>query len=128
MVQLAIGKKVMNTPLSRIFKAARCQTQVELATLLGIQQSSISDAKRRNRVPAQWLVTLLRLRGVNPEWILHGTEPKYIEIDAVSSAESMLPPADREAQSDNEEIVAKLLHCFSTQTLIDELARRRETA
>ena len=66
------------TPLDRVFAAADCQTQVALGKLLGIQQSSISDAKRRGVVPAEWLIKLLRLKGINPEWIISGADPKYL--------------------------------------------------
>ncbi len=39
----------------RVFEAAGCRTQAELAAFLGIRQSSISDAKRRKSIPAEWL-------------------------------------------------------------------------
>ena len=32
------------------------RTQTELADLLGIRQSSVSDAKRRGKIPSGWLV------------------------------------------------------------------------
>lgn len=38
---------------SRVFKSAECRTQVELAKFLGSRQSAISDAKRRNAIPAE---------------------------------------------------------------------------
>ena len=66
------------TPLARAFAAAECHTQTELAELLGIRQSSVCDAKKRRAVPAEWLVKLLRLKNVNPEWILTGTGPKHL--------------------------------------------------
>ena len=62
----------------RVFDAAGCRTQAELADLLGIRQSSISDAKRRQAIPAEWLVKLLRLKSINPEWILTGLGPKRL--------------------------------------------------
>ena len=66
------------SPLERVFLAAECRTQVELAELLGIRQSSISDAKKRQAIPAEWLVKLLRLKGISPEWILTGLGPKLL--------------------------------------------------
>lgn len=72
-----IFKKKENA-FARLFLAAECSTQAELAVLLGIRQSSISDAKKKNTIPAKWLVTLLRLKGVNPEWILTGLGPKKL--------------------------------------------------
>ena len=62
----------MPEPLERVFEAAGCRTQVELADFLGITQSSIADAKKRKRIPAEWLLTLWRKRGINPDWILTG--------------------------------------------------------
>ena len=48
-----------SSALSRVFEAADCRTQSELADFLGVRQSSISDAKKRGSVPADWLLTLL---------------------------------------------------------------------
>ena len=113
----------MSTPLSRVFDAAGCRTQIELANLLGIRQSSISDAKKRNSVPAEWLVTLLRLRGVNPEWILSGSGPKFLStttgdgkghivFQEQCSGLSAVPPS------------LDVLRYFSSRDLADELLRR----
>ena len=41
-----------SSALSRVFEAAGCRTQSELADFLGVRQSSISDAKKRGSVPA----------------------------------------------------------------------------
>lgn len=64
--------------LERVFEAAGCKTQIELAIILNIRQSSISDAKRRSAIPAEWLIKLLKLKGINPEWILTGEGSKYL--------------------------------------------------
>lgn len=68
----------MPTPLYRVFEATGCRTQTELADLLGIRQSSVSDAKRRGVIPADWLVTLLARKNINPAWILTGQAPRYL--------------------------------------------------
>lgn len=52
-------------------------TQVKLAEALGIRQSSISDAKRRNSIPSDWLLKALEVAGVDPNWIRSGRGPKY---------------------------------------------------
>ncbi len=62
--------KKTKSALERVFKVAECRTQTDLAELLGIKQSSISDAKKRNAIPIEWLVNLLCLKGINLEWIL----------------------------------------------------------
>ncbi len=67
--------------VARIHAIAGTRTQVELATLLGVRQSSISDAKRRASVPASWLVTLYGLRQANPTWITTGQGRPYLTED-----------------------------------------------
>ena len=76
----------MNTfdaQMERIKLITGKRTQVELADFLGIRQSSISDAKRREKIPSGWLVILIRVKNVHPEWILTGTGPCFM----------MLPPS-----------------------------------
>lgn len=68
----------MKGAFDRIFEAAGCRPQVELADILDIQQSSISDAKRRNSIPSEWLLKLLRLKLINPEWVLTGEGQRYL--------------------------------------------------
>ncbi|NJB68470.1 hypothetical protein GGQ74_002143 [Desulfobaculum xiamenense] len=65
--------------VERIKDATATRTQVELATVLGIRQSSISDAKRRDSVPADWFLTLFRKYGLNPDWLAMGRGPKFIK-------------------------------------------------
>lgn len=65
--------------VDRIKEATGTRTQVELALVLGIRQSSISDAKRRNSVPADWFLTLFREYGLNPDWLAFGRGPEYIK-------------------------------------------------
>ena len=87
--------------LQRFFEAAGCRTQAELAEFLGIRQSSISDAKKRETIPPDWLLTALRKKGVNPQWILTGqgarmlqscdgvgtTAPRYVYIREIRPPE-----------------------------------------
>jgi len=60
---------------ARIQAATKTRTQTEIAALLGIKQSSISDAKKKNTIPDGWLITLYRACGLEPDWILYGQEP-----------------------------------------------------
>lgn len=68
------------TALERLLATVGCRTQNELADLLGITQSSVASAKKRNVIPAEWLVKLLHLKGLNPEWVLTGEGQKYLAI------------------------------------------------
>lgn len=62
----------------RIREATGLRTQGEVAAELGIRQSSISDAKRRNSLPDQWLLTLLDKHALNPAWIRSGEGPHHL--------------------------------------------------
>ena len=49
----------------RILEATGCKTQVELADILEVRQSAISDAKRRMTIPSNWLETLHKKQGLH---------------------------------------------------------------
>ena len=105
----------MNTMLRRVFEAAGCRTQTELAVFLGIRQSSVSDAKRRQVIPAEWLVTLLRQRNVHPDWVLTGAEPRFLmPVDKLEERAGPMPAIDK----------GFTLAYFSTRELAEEVARR----
>ena len=110
--------------LARVFEAAGCRTQLELAAVLDIRQSSISDAKRRGVIPSDWLIKLLYLRGINPAWIRDGIGPKFLApsdnpADANYPYETFPPVRACDA-----EIVRKVLRCFPARDLQSELCRR----
>jgi len=63
---------------ARIREALGIRTQMQLAELLGIRQSSISDAKRRESIPSDWLMTLAIDHGLHPVWMLTGKGGKYM--------------------------------------------------
>ena len=106
-------------PLARVFEAANCRTQEELAGLLGIRQSAVSDAKRRKSVPSEWLVCLFRLRSVNPEWVLTGCGPKYLNKDNGQDSANQVEKKEKPS-------IEALRH-FSSKALADELVRRAGT-
>lgn len=68
----------MSTPFDRIAEATGARTQVALAEVLEVRQSSISDAMRRKALPDSWLVTLLEKHQLNPVWIKTGFGAKYL--------------------------------------------------
>ncbi len=91
------------------------RTQLELADLLGVKQSSISDAKRRGKIPSGWLVMLMRYKHANPDWVsgpvfvsFPPVEPHYETGDAAAERK-----ADEEA-----------LRRLSPRMLAEELLRR----
>ncbi|GAB7082020.1 LexA family transcriptional regulator [Megalodesulfovibrio paquesii] len=65
----------------RIKVATNTRTQVELAEVLDIRQSSISDAKRRDSVPSDWYLKLFEKYGLNPDWLKSGLGPMYLKSE-----------------------------------------------
>lgn len=63
----------------RIKLAINTKTQVQLAEVLEIRQSSISDAKRRDSIPAEWYMKLFKKFGLNPDWLEDGVGPWYLK-------------------------------------------------
>lgn len=76
----------------RIKLATNTRTQVGLADVLEIRQSSISDAKRRNSIPADWYMKLFERFGLSPDWLKKGSGPMYLRTEmGYSPVESTLP-------------------------------------
>ncbi|WP_051363982.1 helix-turn-helix domain-containing protein [Oleidesulfovibrio alaskensis] len=69
-----------DSQFARIFEVAECRTQLELAEFLNIKQSSVSDAKRRQTVPSEWLVKLFEKKRINPEWLRTGIGGKFVHM------------------------------------------------
>lgn len=58
--------------LDRMIRAIGVKNQSELGKVLGVSQTSISEAKRKGRVPAEWLLRLATEKKLNPNWLLTG--------------------------------------------------------
>jgi hypothetical protein len=58
--------------LNRIKDISGCRTQVLMAEFLDVRQSSISDAKRRCSIPAEWLLKIWRKTGYSPDYVMDG--------------------------------------------------------
>lgn len=72
--------------IKRIKAVTQTRTQAELARVLEIRQPSISEAKKRQVIPPQWLLTLFTKFKVNPDWIKYGTGPTYLGIKDVAGS------------------------------------------
>jgi len=64
--------------MSRIQAITGAKTQMQLAGVLDVRQSSISDAKRRASIPSDWLLKLEGKYGVIAMWLATGTGPQFI--------------------------------------------------
>ncbi len=111
------GNRVFEEQMRRIQEVTGKKTQEALADFLGIRQSSVAAAKRRGKIPADWLVTIIRAKDVPPEWILTGLGPRYIRTPTPGTYET----GDVAQERWNEE---KALHGLSSKALADELIRR----
>ena len=101
----------------RVFEAAECRTQAELAAILNIRQSSISDAKKRKSIPADWRVKLFEKKRINPEWILYGEGAKYLipadeqqGLPHVVRVTEVRPPQECSAQELFNELVRRAMN------------------
>ena len=107
---------VFDEQMCRIQFITGAHTQLALADFLGIRQSAVSDAKRRGKIPAEWLVILMRIKKVFPEWILTGNGPCFTSIPSKSYETGVEATERRE----DEEALRRL----SSRALADELVRR----
>lgn len=105
----------------RIRHATNARTQTELAAVLEIRQSSISDAKRRNSVPADWYMKLFEKFGLNPDWVKGGIGPMYLrlnqEYNPVNDASNI---HEEPAYYADPVAISKLIPVYSTACSFEE--------
>jgi hypothetical protein len=76
----------------RIAQALAIETQLELADILGIRQSSISDAKRRGVIPGEWALKLYQQYRLNPRWVYDGLPPVFLSRPEGAGTAGSPPP------------------------------------
>lgn len=69
--------------LDRMIRAIGGKTQSDLGKVLGISQASISEAKRKGKVPPEWFLKLSTEKKLDPNWLLTGSGPMRIGIDEI---------------------------------------------
>lgn len=62
--------------VGRVKQVTGIRSLNELASDLGVHRSSITHARRRDSIPASWILHLFRTRGLNPDWLENGTGPE----------------------------------------------------
>lgn len=94
---------VFEAGFARLKTTLGFKNQKELADILEIRQSSISDAKRRDVIPADWAIKLLRKERINPHWIYVGLHPMRIgdQGDRIQPAPSAGNPSFLERYAAN---------------------------
>lgn len=103
--------------LKRIHQITGTHSQTGLAAYLGVRRSAVTNARRTGMIPAEWLLTLLRVANVNPEWILSGAGPCRFRRQTEDVYEDGETAWER--QKDYE-----ALQRLSSRALADELVRR----
>ena len=59
---------------ARAAKAAGLVSQTELAGLLGVHRSAVTQAKRKDAVPKAWVLAVSRRTGADPDWLEFGRQ------------------------------------------------------
>ncbi len=73
--------------LQKIKIATKIEKQAELAEALGIRQPTVSDAKKRNSAPAEWLMKLYESHNLDPLWLAYGIRQAYVSQEKCGSSE-----------------------------------------
>jgi phage repressor protein C with HTH and peptisase S24 domain len=56
-------------------------SQTQLASILKVNRSAITQAKKKDSIPPKWILQLSKEFGLDPEWIESGTGEKFIRPD-----------------------------------------------
>ena len=65
--------------LKRVFEATAISSQTELASALKINRSAITQARKKESIPAKWILQLYRTFGLNPDWLESGVGEQYLK-------------------------------------------------
>lgn len=110
--------------LARICSTTRRRDLAGLADFFGTSQAMVADAKRRGKVPADWLLVLLRAQNISPEWVLTGHGPRFMVAlrDPVEEDKKLAYQTASAALAQEEDEAA--LSRLPSRRLTDELLRR----
>ena len=64
--------------MKRVFETTGIGSQAELAEVLDINRSAISQARRKDTIPSKWLLQLFRTYGLNPDWAETGEGQPFL--------------------------------------------------
>jgi phage repressor protein C with HTH and peptisase S24 domain len=64
--------------LKRVYKATGIGSQNELAMALKVNRSAITQARKKNTIPAKWTLSLFRAYGLNPDWVETGIGEAFL--------------------------------------------------
>jgi phage repressor protein C with HTH and peptisase S24 domain len=64
--------------MQRVFKATGIESQNELAKVLNVNRSAVSQARKKGCVPDRWLLQLYREFGLSPDWLETGAGQVFL--------------------------------------------------
>ena len=117
------NRNIFDGQLRRVYQVTGVRTQTELAAWLGVRQTFVADAERRCKIPADWLLSLLRVLSVDPEWVLTGRGGRLLETPAGTGA----APEDADAGREREKAL-ETARGLPSRILAEELLRRISVA
>ena len=85
----------------RLLEAAGCKTQIDLAAVLEIRQSSISAAKKRQSIPSAWLLKLFEKKRISLGWLRTGRGGKTIQAAGETASGRYADDFARERYADD---------------------------
>jgi phage repressor protein C with HTH and peptisase S24 domain len=65
--------------IHRVFKATGIESQTELAKILQVNRSAVTQARKKGSVPDRWLLLLFREYGLSPEWLETGVGRVFLK-------------------------------------------------
>jgi len=65
----------------RISDTTGIVSQTQLASILKVNRSAITQAKKKDSIPPKWILQLSRKFGLHPDWIEKGIGKKFIRND-----------------------------------------------
>ncbi len=68
-----------NSFFTRVTEAVGVTNLTELSKILNVNRSAVTQARKKDSVPATWLLVLFKDYGLNPEWLENGTAPRLIK-------------------------------------------------
>jgi hypothetical protein len=115
--------------IDRIMIATKSKTETDLARALKVKPQSVSQAKKKGSIPAQWFVCIALEYGVSLDWLVSGREavhgatntacPRCVELyeklvlvqereNAVLKENGELKAASMALQAENAELKSQL--------------------
>ena len=73
--------------IKRVYDAAGIESQTDLAGILNVNRSAVTQARKKGAIPERWLLRLYRAYGINPEWLETGRGRTFIGRHATESSD-----------------------------------------